>query len=311
MEDVVDVEVYDFPSIYGGDHRITNDMLIIGIHSAIRNAMEISGRWDDPNSMVIVEHAGSQAAVKVVLIDALFMDEGGRPADHTARHCWMTDAARQKLGLKEICFECRAHNQAFTSKFSPVTIKGSRLLFSYGSNGKNQLRGRIGRAVHAAFESHPASLAGYTRIFCGHSDKWGGSFASLHSCKGGVTYGHVVELTREEFALLDGFEGGYARQKLILTLQSGLAVQAWTYISHNHACESPPSAAYLTAIHIMLREHFGGDIAIDRLCVGPDGNLKAHCFVLPTIFPSDTSSGNRHPLETPRQLCTGSVFSHG
>jgi hypothetical protein len=54
------------------------------------------------------------------------------------------------LGLTEIDAVQRAHYSAFAMKFAPVTIKGSRLLFSYGSNKNNTAAGQdqAGSARH-------------------------------------------------------------------------------------------------------------------------------------------------------------------
>jgi hypothetical protein len=275
MEDVAGVEVYDSPALYGGERAVADDDLIIGVPKAIRNALEISGRWDDPNSMVVIEHAGSRVTAKVVFSDTRLASDGDSAADDKNHHCWMTRAVRQRLGLAEISAVHRANCPSFARKFTPVTIKGSRLLFSYGSNGGKQLRGRIERGHQAALETRPASLIGYRRIFCMDSPNWGGGYSSVHPSAGGVTYGNVAELSADEFTRLDGFEGGYRREKLMVTLQRDSVVPAWTYIANKSKFVRAPPDAYLTAIHIMLREHFQDDIAIDQYRVGAGGNLEA------------------------------------
>ena len=275
MEDVADVEVYDSPALYGGEHAVANDDLIIGVPKAIRKALEISGRWGDPNSKVIIEHAGSRVTVKVVFSDTRLASDGDSAADDKNHHCWMTPAVRQRLGLSEISAVHRASRPPFARKFTPVTIKGSRLLFSYGSNSGKQLRGRIERGHQEALETKPAHLKGYRRIFCMDSPSWGGGYASVNPSEGGVTYGNVAELSADDFTRLDRFEGGYRREKLMVTLQPDSVVPAWTYIANKSTFVRPPPDAYLTAIHIMLREHFSGDIEIDRFRVDQRGNLEA------------------------------------
>ena len=150
----------------------------------------------------------------------------------------------------------------------------TRLLFSYGSNGRQQLRGRIQLSPEVA--THAAALRGYQRFFCGYSGNWRGGFASVQRCEAGSTYGHVVELTDEQFGLLDGFEGGYSLHEVTVHLPPDNSPrQAWTYISDSTTFRQPPSPAYLTAIHVMLREHWNGPIVIDQRRVASSGVLEA------------------------------------
>jgi hypothetical protein len=156
------------------------------------------------------------------------------------------------------------------------------LLFSYGSNGRMQLLGRIGRRDAQALATAPALLHGYSRCFCGFSSAWGGSVASLHACPGGCTYGHVVELSDEEMCVMDGYEAGYRREMVTVSVgqegSSASSKQACVYIKNDTSFDRPPSQAYLTAIHIMLREHWPAPahstITIARCCVR-DGTLQA------------------------------------
>jgi hypothetical protein len=110
----------------------------------------------------------------------------------------------------------------------------------------------------------------------------------VQRCEAGCTYGHVVELTDEKFGLLDGFEGGYSLHEVTVHLQPDDSPrQAWTYISISDSTtfQQPPSPAYLTAIHVMLREHF--NVHIDqRRCVASGGVLEAS-------FPSFHSHATR------------------
>jgi hypothetical protein len=169
----------------------------------------------------------------------------------------------------------------------------TRLLFSYGSNGRQQLRGRIQQSAQVV--TRPASLRGYRRFFCGYSDIWRGGFASLQRCEGGMTYGHVVELTDAEFRLMDGFEGGYSLYEVTVNLSpDGSPRQAWTYISDSTTFRQPPSPAYLTAIHVMLREHWNGPIVIDLCRVAAGGILEASfSSLLHSPTPCDFSRARR------------------
>ena len=150
----------------------------------------------------------------------------------------------------------------------------TRLLFSYGSNGRQQLRGRI--QLSPAVVTRAASLRGYQRFFCGYSGNWRGGFASVQRCEAGITNGHVVELTDEQFDAMDGFEGGYSLHEVTVHLPPDNSPrQAWTYISDSTTFQQPPSSAYLTAIHVMLREHWNGPIVIDQRRVASSGVLEA------------------------------------
>jgi hypothetical protein len=283
---VENVEVYESPGSYGrAQHTVADDMLIIGVPAAIRATLGVSGEWDDKNSTAIVELGAKSIKVKVVCTSESLARGEPFAAANTDCHCWMTPHVRQTLGVTRVDAPERERFEKFSAKFSAVTISVNALLFSYGSNGRKQLRGRIGRPVDVAFQTIPASLAGYRRIFCGNSPIWGGGgVASLHPFDGGTTYGNVVELTHKEFLIMDGFEGRYRRHIVTVNLLSGESLQAWAYIATNTAFMEPPTLAYLTAIHIMLREHWECDSRIDLLRVGEDASIQASssfvCFSL-------------------------------
>jgi cation transport regulator ChaC len=175
----------------------------------------------------------------------------------------------------------------------------TRLLFSYGSNGRQQLRGRL--QLPAQVATHAASLRGYQRFFCGYSHNWRGGYASVQRCEGGVTNGHVVELTDAEFRVMDDFEGGYSVHEVTVNMHpDGRPMQAWTYISDWTTFQQPPSPAYLTAIHIMLREHWQGPIVIDQRRVAPGGKLEAS-------FPHSSPT----PYDSSRTRSTSPKRAHG
>jgi gamma-glutamylcyclotransferase (GGCT)/AIG2-like uncharacterized protein YtfP len=105
------------------------------------------------------------------------------------------------------------------------------------------------------------------RIFCMHSRNWGGSVASLVPHKGGMVRGLVVSLNAEQLELLDEFEHGYTKTKMIATLGGAdgsrtehlhrcRTEDVIAYIAKNSSWTGPPSESYLTAIHLMLREHW-------------------------------------------------------
>ena len=281
---IENVEVYDSPGSYGRGpetHVVGNDMLIIGVPRAMRESLRISGRWDDENSRATVEFGGNSIKVQVVFTSERLLASGPFAATNTDCHCWMTPHVREMLRLTRAHAPERAGFENFSAKWSSVTVSVNGLLFSYGSNGRKQLRGRIERPLDEPFQTYPACLTGYRRIFCGKSANWGGGFASVHPVIGGETYGNVASLSHKEFLKLDAFEGGYRRQVVTVNLQdSGESVQAITYIANDPTFVQPPSQAYLTAIQIMLRERDerACDTTIDRLRIGRDGNLQASLY---------------------------------
>jgi gamma-glutamylcyclotransferase (GGCT)/AIG2-like uncharacterized protein YtfP len=129
-------------------------------------------------------------------------------------------------------------------------------VFSYGSNGTAQLRARISNPT---LTSVPAKLPGFSRIFCLESKGWGGGgVASLHPCSSTITYGSLVQLTALEVEKLDAFEGGYDKHSIKAIEKredDEILVDAICYIAKNNTFRQP-TEQYLTAIHIMLREHW-------------------------------------------------------
>ena len=81
--------------------------------------------------------------------------------------------------------------------------KAPLLLFSYGSNSPRQLEERLGHPVRAG----RGFLRDWKRIFVGHSEKWGGAPATMVPSRGDVVFGTLVEVTEEDLAKLDKYEG--------------------------------------------------------------------------------------------------------
>ena len=91
--------------------------------------------------------------------------------------------------------------------------------------------------------------------------------ASLAPCEGSTVYGAVVELTPEEKGRLDRFEGGYREERVTVLMggEAGREVEAIAYVAgdaqpdggaYTPPMEERPSEKYLTAIDLMLREHW-------------------------------------------------------
>ena len=143
-------------------------------------------------------------------------------------------------------------------------------IFSYGSNSMPQLRGRV---LNNELVSVPAYLDGWTRVFC-NKGLWGdGGVASLAPCATMRTYGAVVHLNDNELQLLNGYEKGYtltpvqAMYSLDPTSSSPFLHTCFCYLADDPEFQQDPAEPYLTAIHVMLREHYDdiGAISISKV----------------------------------------------
>jgi len=137
---------------------------------------------------------------------------------------------------------------------------GKQLVFSFGSNSRAQLRGRVG---NSSLFSRPAKLEGYERTFCLASGGWGGGGVATiaPSTHGGSILGSVVAFDDEELEILDIFEGGYRRHEFEIMLGKSKE-KAIAYVagsgspSFTLSMIAEPSEEYLCAIHGMLGEHW-------------------------------------------------------
>jgi len=78
------------------------------------------------------------------------------------------------------------------------------LYFAYGSNlDPAQMRERCPESTVVGL----ASLADYRISFPRYSNRWGGGTASIQLAHGETAWGVLYELTDEDLAKLDGFEG--------------------------------------------------------------------------------------------------------
>jgi len=73
----------------------------------------------------------------------------------------------------------------------------------------------------------------------------------------------VVELTEVELERLDQFEGGYSKQWIEAKVRTGEGAEETStvcvYLANRNTMVVPPTEQYLTAIHLMLREHWNMD----------------------------------------------------
>ena len=141
-----------------------------------------------------------------------------------------------------------------------ATSAGPHAVFSYGSNGLEQLRERC---QNEKIEGQPATLANAVRVFAGASARWdGGGVASIVPCPGLVVHGNIAHLSDGELKLLDGFERGfqglsddpyeadgvYRRQDLVAKLEAtGELIEACAYVKCDLTWVKPPSAKYMNA----------------------------------------------------------------
>ena len=140
-------------------------------------------------------------------------------------------------------------------------LPGPHAVFSYGSNGIQQLRQRL---KNPKLQFKPAILPNSLRIFCGASKNWeGGGVASIVPMPGWEVKGNIVQLSDEELRLLDRFEGasrqdpydatpakGYHRQDVHVLCEIDRQIQtidAVLYVKNNPHWIRLPSNAYLAA----------------------------------------------------------------
>lgn len=187
-------------------------------------------------------------------------------------------------------------------------------VFSYGSNSATQLRARV---KNSSLQCFPASVENFTRVFCLRSRNWSvnevpSGAASLAPVEGACTYGCAAEMTEEEMKRLDVFEGAdlsqpsrgvYRRSEVTMKVhQDGevISKEGIVYIANDMAWQYPPSEQYLTAIHVMLREHWDashhGSIAVRGLLV----NNATESAVLSSLY--DWQHPGNHSLSLPA-LC--------
>ena len=155
----------------------------------------------------------------------------------------------------------------------------SHYVFSYGSNSTSQLQARV---KNPNLKTHAATLEGYARVFCYDSKLWSGAVASICPCPGKKILGAVVSLTFEELKLLDTYEQGYRKEKVDVILKcSSEKIRAIVYVAGRVAHEEKwtpslsvyPSNEYMTAIHLMLREHWRDVDSIDIHTANPKGGV--------------------------------------
>lgn len=96
----------------------------------------------------------------------------------------------------------------------------------------------------------PAVLDGHGIFFDGFSSFWGGAVANIDMAGDDQVWGGVFEITEEDLARLDTYEGYpryYARKQVGVKMDNGIKVKAWTYYREAHPT-GRPSGKYIHAV---------------------------------------------------------------
>lgn len=120
--------------------------------------------------------------------------------------------------------------------------------FAYASNlNRKQMTERCPEAV----PKFSADLPNYKLVFTGYSRLRAGATATIAGAKGSVVKGAVYELSEAGLLKLDKHEGVpavYRRHNVIVYTESGLRIEAVTYIKVRQEDEDKPSAQYVAII---------------------------------------------------------------
>jgi hypothetical protein len=133
-------------------------------------------------------------------------------------------------------------------------------IFSYGSNSISQLKNRVHNNELISF---PAKLHNYSRIFCGDSIAWKGSYSSITKCDNIITYGSITYLSLKEKLFLDPYEAGYTLTKIEVEIcdnDKWIKCDAFAYMANDSTYTTIPSEEYLTSIHVNIRTQFPNDV---------------------------------------------------
>ena len=134
-------------------------------------------------------------------------------------------------------------------------------VFSYGSNSTVQLRARV---KSPELRAYPAKADGWERVFCMKGCVWGvGGVASVVRQPSACCYGAAVRLSPEELQRLDGYEcPQYIHVDIDIdvildpSVNVSTRCKALVYVNTTPEWRGPPSAAYITAIQLQLREQW-------------------------------------------------------
>jgi gamma-glutamylcyclotransferase (GGCT)/AIG2-like uncharacterized protein YtfP len=120
--------------------------------------------------------------------------------------------------------------------------------FAYASNLKLV---QMAERVPGAKARLAVTLPNYRLVFGGYSRVWKGGVASLQASRGDKVLGGIYEITEQDLAKLDKFEGypnEYTHLMVTVYPDMGNPVEAVAFVSRRQVIESKPSAEYLACI---------------------------------------------------------------
>lgn len=153
-------------------------------------------------------------------------------------------------------------------------MRSGALLFSFGSNSSQQLRGRVCVSPTELLPPpRPALLLGHARVFAGVSTPWEGAVADVVPSPGHSVRGSLCALSADQLDRLDAFERLYARRTVAVRLADGIEATAILYsMPTPQPLTLPPSEAYLAACDANLCESWGaGPHEVQLLRWTPEG----------------------------------------
>lgn len=130
-----------------------------------------------------------------------------------------------------------------------------KYLFSYGSNNPQQLAKRLNKIIDLD-KVIPVYYPRHKLSFGYFSKKWNGGVATILSSNTtkDKVYGYIIPLTKEDFLILDRFEGVhnniYKQKTVNVISKDGKEYEAIAYILTSKYSRHPtkPSDSYLSAI---------------------------------------------------------------
>jgi cation transport regulator ChaC len=138
------------------------------------------------------------------------------------------------------------------------------LYFAYGSNlDQFQMAYRCPAAAFAG----TATLLDHALAFAGYSSRWDGPVATLLSIRGTMTRGALYDMSAEDFARLDKFEGcpfAYMRSRKMVRADDGRRRWAEVYFQTSVYRLAKPSNSYAGTIRHAYRR-LGFDLRALRL----------------------------------------------
>lgn len=138
--------------------------------------------------------------------------------------------------------------------------------FAYGSNMDSlRMAERIGRSIRG----RRARLEGWSLTFDKASSTPGEGFANIQRKPGLLVWGVLYEVTPEELAILDRYEGvakkQYRREQITVRCEDYGDIEAVTYVAMRCAPGLKPDVNYLDHIVRGAREHGLPSEYVDQL----------------------------------------------